>query len=361
MNKCVLILTTITILLFTSCDQFKKVDKNCTNSNFFVFTDSLSEDSMSSLIELRTISDIDIFIRCKTSYKNRELINRLIDAYNSSVIMNNIITDFDLVMRFESVYENAIKGIEAINISYVKDRETNSRLEDYKKEMLYLIAVNSDTINKDIHNPWIEYNTLFTYLSQKYNVSTFGRIDEDMYNKTFDNPPSVPEWSKLVQRRGETNLVAELQEKFDEAERFDARCLYAIELAHAYEADMDSWSEDDSRNPAIPIMESLMKEQKYSIYLNELWLKWRTLYQDSEGASKDSEIPNHLYNEYRKICVCSTLAFIEEHPDDIMAINNYLVMAFKENILREGPFDYGNQYILDKYKLFREKYSQGEL
>ena len=65
MNKCVLILTTITILLFTSCDQFKKVDKNCTNSNFFVFTDSLSEDSMSSLIELRTVSDIDIFIRCK--------------------------------------------------------------------------------------------------------------------------------------------------------------------------------------------------------------------------------------------------------------------------------------------------------
>ena len=62
MNKCVLILTTLTILLFTSCDQFKKVDKNCTNSNFFVFTDSLSEDSMSSLIELRTVSDIDIFI-----------------------------------------------------------------------------------------------------------------------------------------------------------------------------------------------------------------------------------------------------------------------------------------------------------
>ena len=153
-------------------------------------------------------------------------------------------------------------------------------------------------------------------------------------------------------------MVAELKEKYDEAKSFDARCIYAIELAHAYEADVDSWAEDDYRNPAIPLMEYLMKEQKYSIYLKELWMKWRTLYQDSEGASKDSEIPNHIYNEYRKICISSTLAYIKEHPDDILAINNYIVMAFEKNILREGVFRYANQYMLDKYNLFREKYKE---
>lgn len=358
MNKYFTIIIAIFLTQLISCSRVKQKD---TNSNISVYSNCLAEDSMTYSIELRTVSDIDFFLKHKTYSKKTEQINRLIDAYNSSIIMTSIITDFDLVMRFESVYKNVVKGIKDINIEYVKDRETYSRLEAYKKEMLYLLTTNSDTINKTVHNPWIEYNGLYAYLAQKYHISTFGCINEEKYSEIYHNTPSVPEWSKLIERRGEANMIAELKEKYNEAKQFDARCIYAIELAHAYETDMDSWSEDDYQNPVIPIMESLMKEQKYSIYLNELWLKWRTLYQDSEGASKDSEIPNHLYNEYRKICICSTLAYIEIHPDDILAINNFLVLAFKENILREGIYSYGNQYILDKYKLFREKYNEREL
>jgi hypothetical protein len=128
-------------------------------------------------------------------------------------------------------------------------------------------------------------------------------------------------------------------------------------LAHAYEGNFDSWH-DDGHNPAIPIMESLMKERRYSLYLNELWQKWRVLYQDSKGASKDSEIPNWTYNDYRNICCCTILAYIESHPTDIKAINEFLVMASKENILREGEFDYGNQSAVEKYYLFPERYNK---
>jgi hypothetical protein len=95
-----------------------------------------------------------------------------------------------------------------------------------------------------------------------------------------------------------------------------------------------------------------------SLYLNELWQKWRVLYQDSKGASKDSEIPNWTYNDYRNICCCTILAYIESHPTDIKAINEFLVMASKENILREGEFDYGNQSAVEKYYLFPERYNK---
>ena len=105
-------------------------------------------------------------------------------------------------------------------------------------------------------------------------------------------------------------------------------------------------------------MESLMKERKYSLYLNELWQKWRVLYQNSKGASKDSEIPNIIYNEFRNICACTVLAYIEKHPDDIKAINEFLVIACKENILREGEFSYGNQNAVEKYYLFHEIYDK---
>lgn len=345
-------------LVCSSCIHNSKNDRKETLSMKVTEVDTLFSDTTNYTIELCPISGIDFWIDSSDMTVQSDLIMRLIDAYNSSVVMNSIITDFDLVMRFESEYENAIAGIEDMDITRVKDPEIFSKLEAYRKEMIYLLSADSDTINQEIHSPWIEKYNLYAYLEKKYHVSTFGNIDEDMYHDTFNNCPSVPEWPELIQRRGQKKMITELKGNYDNAKDFDARCIYAIELAHAYEADKDSWSEDDYRNPAIPIMESLMKEQKYSIYLNELWLKWRTLYQDSEGASKDSEIPNHLYNEYRKTCICSTLTYIKEHPNDILAINNYLVMAFEENILREGVYSYGNQYMLDKYKLFREKYNE---
>jgi hypothetical protein len=156
-------------------------------------------------------------------------------------------------------------------------------------------------------------------------------------------------------------MVDELKKKYGNAKDFDARCIYAIELGHAYEADMESWDENDYRNPAITIMEALMKEKKYSLYLNELWQKWRVLYQTSKGASKDSEIPNNIYNDFRNICACTILSYIEKHPDDIKAINEFLVMACKENILREGEFSYGNQNAVEKYYLFPEIYQEDEV
>lgn len=357
MNKNILFTFPVLLTLVCgSCIHNSKIDKKETLSMKVTEVDTLFCDTTNYTIEISPISGIDLWIDSSDMRVQSNLIMRLIDAYNSSVVMNSIMTDFDLVMRFEFVYENAIVGIMDMDITHVKDPETSSRLEAYKKEMLYLLSANSDTINQEIHSPWIEKFNLYAYLEKKYNVSTFGHIDEDMYLNTYYNCQSVPEWPELIEKRGKKNMITKLKRKYDKANDFDARCIYAIELAHAYEADLDF----GYRNPAIPIMESLMKEQKYSIYLYELWLKWRTLYQDSEGQgpSKDAEIPNHLYNEFRKICISSTLAYIEEHPDDILAINNYLLMSFTENILREGDYSYGNQNVLHKYKLFREKYNE---
>ena len=151
-------------------------------------------------------------------------------------------------------------------------------------------------------------------------------------------------------------MVTELKHKYNSTTNFDARCIFAIELAHAYEADIDSWADDDYCNPAVQIMESLMEEKRYSLYLYELWLKWRVLYQSSMGFSKDSEIPNRIYNEYRRMCLCSILSHIKNNKEDIMAINVFIVMAYKDNILREGPYKYGNQYAVEEYNLFQEKF-----
>jgi hypothetical protein len=187
-------------------------------------------------------------------------------------------------------------------------------------------------------------------------VQTFGQLDEDKYWDEYAPSNVVPEWEQICESRGKAGMVEGLLKKYNAAKDFDTRCIYAIELAHAYEADSDTWEMDESQNPANSIMESLMKAKKYSLYLNDLWMTWRALYQDSKGASKDSEIPNWLYNVYRNICCCTILSYIERNPQDIIAINDFLVMARKENILREGICEYGNQYFVDMCRLFPEKH-----
>lgn len=306
--------------------------------------------------DVSTISNIDLWITGEPSDIPSEQITRLIDAYNSFVVVNSIITDFDLQMRFGDEYENVVKAIESFDFCKVQDSETLSKLIAFKNEILYLLRVDIDSIDTDIHNPWKAESEIRTFLANKYHMNTFATLTEDMYAEIYNNCPSVPEWSKWIKRRGEKNLVAELKHKYSNTTNFDARCIYAIELAHAYEADIDSWADDDFCNPAVPIMESLMKEGKYSLYLYELWLKWRVLYQNSEGASKDSEIPNIIYNEYRRMCLCSILSHIKNNKDDIMAINEFIVMAYKDNILREGPYKYGNQSAIEEYNLFQEKF-----
>ena len=41
-------------------------------------------------------------------------------------------------------------------------------------------------------------------------------------------------------------------------------------------------------------------------------------------------------------------------------INEFLVMAYKDNILRYGEYDFGNQYAVEMYRLFSEQYAHDE-
>ena len=362
MKKVVYLLVVAAIIIMNmGCSRGNKNSQNAYSGSInsdSIDTDSIDNDTVGHYIEIGTISDMDQWLRVNSSDISAQA-QKLVDAYNASVVLNSIITDFDLQMRGYMV-DDVVEAIKSIDITKVKDQEVRGKLKAYKEEMLYLLSVDPDKVNQEVHNPWKTQDDLYIYLSKKYHVSTFGTLDEDKYWKEYNNSPSVPEWEQLRKKRGDKNMVKELLQKYKNAKDFDARCIYAIELGHAYEADLDAWKMDEYQNPAIPFMETLMKEKKYSLYLNELWQKWRVLYQSSKGASKDSEIPNWKYNDYRNICCCTILSFIEKHSHDIKAINEFLVMACKNNILREGEFDYGNQYAIEKYYLFPEFYAKGK-
>ena len=315
---------------------------------------SSMDDASEHYIEVKTISNKDMWLRNPAPKSN--LCQRLADAYNSAVVMNSIMTDFDLQMRFDMTDE-VVEAAKIMDVTKVRELEVQDSLNAYKEEMLYMLSADPDSVDMNIHNPWKAYYDLFAYLSEKYYIETFGQIDKENIWEEYDHCQSVPEWEELREKRGNEDMVEELKAKYQQAKDFDARCIYAIELCHAYEAYIYSPKADKEyfENPAIPLMQSLMEEGQYSLYLNELWQKWRVLYQSTKGASRDSEIPNWIYNDYRNKCCSTILSYIEEHPQDMQAINQYLLMACKENILRYGVFEYGNQYVVEKYYLFSKK------
>lgn len=310
-----------------------------------------------------TISDRDLWLRANPSSANRKLIRRLTDAFNASVAMNSIITDFDMLLRFPRMDEAVAEAIKSIDVTQVKDPEVAAKLQAYKKEMLYLLSVDPDSVNQDIHNPWIVTENLHAYLTKKYNVGTFGTFSKDAFQKRYKNCASVPELMSLRKKRGSEHMIEPLREKYQNAKDFDARCAYIIELAYAYDSNHEAWidtiSHDDTDYiPTIHIMESVIREKKYSRYLNELWLKWRKMKQFCRGASKDSSIPNCVYNEFRNMCASAILSHIAKHPHDIMAINEFLTLAYRENILREGGY-FGNTSAGDDFP-FDEEEGEGE-
>ena len=345
-----LILTGITACLIISCTTKTSSKGSADNNSPNKDSTAINNDSLEHPIMLETLSDLNQWFNIKPEDAQSEQESRLIDLYNSAVIWASILTDFDLQNRFEFENENVLNAVKTIDVSIVKDQEIREKLSAYKKEMIYLMSVNPNDVDQDKHNPWKAADDLYRYISKKFYVTSFGKIDRDKYWKEYDICSSVPEWDKLKKKRGKANLYEKMESKCKAAKDIDARCVYAIELAHAYFPKRKS----EVIDPPTQILESIMNEKKYSLYLDELWQKWRVLYQENKGASRDSEIPNSYYNKFRNICATTIFLHIRKHPKDIKAINQFLVIACKDNILREGEFEYGNQGLLEKARLFPE-------
>lgn len=62
----------------------------------------------------------------------------------------------------------------------------------------------------------------------------------------------------------------------------------------------------------------------------------------------------------RLICANTILRYLIDHPNDIMAVNQFVVMSSHWDIFREGEFSYGNQNAMDSWTLFPERYNHSE-
>jgi hypothetical protein len=196
------------------------------------------------------------------------------------------------------------------------------------------------------------YNELDTYqelIGPHYHTRNFGDLTQEKYDEIYDKKKYVADYDSIYAYRENVNFSNAkatdilLERLKDESISFDQKCIYFIEYAHSEPSE----ELEDHVHPSIKMMEDAMNEGKYSIYLQELWLTWRCLEQLlGYGSSRDSDIPNRMYNDWRMKCLQTIYQHIANYPDDIMAINQFFKISSNENILRYGDFDFGNQNVL---------------
>ena len=124
---------------------------------------------------------------------------------------------------------------------------------------------------------------------------------------------------------------------------FDARCIYAIELACC-----------DYRE-AVDYLGELIEDGRYSKYLLEAWLFWRLSAQSIVfGISTWSEIPDNLYDRARLLVAETFVRHIESNEDDLLAKVLLMNLTYTENLHRFWGY-FGNEALamdLAKTKYF---------
>jgi hypothetical protein len=148
----------------------------------------------------------------------------------------------------------------------------------------------------------------------------------------------------------EDNQVRVILGELATCRNFDEQCSLWRNWANCEKSDIDDeW--------IVAVGRALMESGNYSPILHRIWITWRAISQRLYfGSSRDSSIPNHYYNEYRKMCYVSCLKHIKSHPDDIYAMNCAAAIGGRTNMNRFGQNYFGNEAMIESFMMMPKRY-----
>ena len=163
-------------------------------------------------------------------------------------------------------------------------------------------------------------------------------VGEDFWN-LYDKSRYVANYDEILKKRLPKDVDYEelerlslsLQKKYLAEEDFDAKCIYAIEMACYDFPDQ------------IDYLGELIEDGRYSKYLFEVWISWRLRAQSRVfGISTYSEIPDNLYDNARLLVAQAYVKHIVQNPSDTLAKYLLMNLIYTENLHRAGGY-YGNE------------------
>jgi hypothetical protein len=306
-------------------------------------------------------SDKQVIIDLKDVYRTY-YINHIIDEQKENV---NLYLHLDERNKLKDLLLANIKECEGLEKLFIANKIIKEHLLRYLSRtirnyrILYKKGFESGDFKKDYTDYKIQRKAYLDFISSQFSMDKFIKLGEDEYWKRIDKKNYIKSKQYEVYEKVKgidylqglkilDSLVAQTSE-------YQERSIYQIELADNYVKYYQhlNYDLDSSFNIAITHYRSVLDQKKYCLYLYESWVKWRSVTQKTFGASNSSEIPNKTYNEIRAQVAKVILDHIGENENNEMAINQFLVVATHDNVMRFGQYKYGNQNAVEFEELFQ--------
>ena len=273
------------------------------------------------------------------------LADSLLQFYNTALAYNAFVYDVGTAERY--LYEDSTNvefanAFESFNLSGVKNERFNKLLQSSARiiaEVLRKGESPMDSPNADFEIFMSEFDAYTTDLFMpRFTYEEFDPYYEiDNYYEFHDKAIT-----DSLHFRGEL-LQMVLNEK-----DFTHQCIYACEYAYSNYA-----SEEKNYEDVIAVFDMLLRANKYSPMLRDMWRIWRvTLQKDLlAGMSNDSPMYNLFYNDMRNRVALTLIEYMASNPDDFVAFMEFVKLGLAENINRHSGVLVGSNVLKEDMEL----------
>lgn len=278
----------------------------------------------------------------------------LLQCYNIALAFNTMAYDVSTAERYisESGFRQSHSdAIDSINVSGIGERDIREALLAASKSAASWIRKGVEPNSKD--NPAV--NKFY----EAYNKYSTAFIENHISDEEF-KPESVIEDYAEIHAKALADTASyrlELLRMVLEEPDFAKQCVLAREFAY-----------DNYRHPQrsdkemVAVIDKLLRSNKYSPLLGELWRMWRVALQINilGSRSNDGAMYNLFYNDMRNRVALVYIAHLKTHPHDKVAFKEFLRLAQAYNITRNSPCMFGNNANLEAIELFYSVYNVEE-
>lgn len=278
----------------------------------------------------------------------------LLQFYNVAIAFNTVAYDVSTAERYMDEVDFGLEqadALDSINVSGINHYEIKELLVKLRRKAAMWIRSGkkpNEQQNDEVGEFYEVFNAFRNPLFEAH-------MSDDEYNPSEIIEDYANIHSKAISDT--TTFRRELLQQVLRESDFNKKCVLAREFAYA---NYKSPYRDDKE--LVAVIDPILRANKYSPLLGELWLMWRTALQKNilSGPSNDSAMYNLFYNEMRNRIALAYIAHLKTHPHDKLAFNKFASMAMEYNITRNSGCLFGNNSLLDEMSLYDEIWNKNK-
>lgn len=278
----------------------------------------------------------------------------LLQCYNIAIAFNTMAYDIGTAERYMTEPDFGLEqadALDSINLSGISIQEIRDPLRRASQNAAsYIrrgIESNSET-NDAVDEFYSAYNS---YIDDFFSA----HIDD----KEFAPATVLPDYDEIHAKALSDTISfrRELLNRVLEETDFARQCVLAREFAYA---NYHSPQRDDKE--LVAVIDKLLRTNKHSPLLGELWRIWRLSLQINilGSRSNDGAMYNLFYNDMRNRIALVYIGHLKTHPRDNIAFKEFVRLAQTYNIVRNSPCMIGNNANLEDMELLYSVFNSSE-